>query len=67
MANWYAKTFGGKANTRNNAPVVDVPGAQIRFNKADKAQAPTRHRVLDHIQIDAALAEPRTDRAAQVV
>jgi catechol 2,3-dioxygenase-like lactoylglutathione lyase family enzyme len=49
---WYAKTFGGKAGTRNNAPIVDVPGAQFRFNKADKAQAPTRHRVLDHIGFD---------------
>jgi catechol 2,3-dioxygenase-like lactoylglutathione lyase family enzyme len=49
---WYAKTFGGKAGTRNNAPVVDIPGAQFRFNKADKAQAPTRHRVLDHIGVD---------------
>src|SRR5205085_11694644 len=49
---WYAKTFGGKAGTRNNAPIVDVPGAQIRFNKVDKAQAPTRHRVLDHIGFD---------------
>jgi catechol 2,3-dioxygenase-like lactoylglutathione lyase family enzyme len=49
---WYAKTFGGKATTRNNAPVVDVPGAQIRFAKADTAQAATRHRVLDHIGFD---------------
>src|SRR5262249_20319236 len=49
---WYAKTFGGKAGTRNNAPVVDIPGAQFRFNKADKAQASTRHRVLDHIGVD---------------
>src|SRR5712691_5834726 len=49
---WYAKTFGGKAGTRNNAPVVDVPGAQLRFNKADKAQAPTKHRVLDHNGFD---------------
>jgi len=49
---WYAKTFGGKSGTRNNAPVVDVPGGQIRFAKADTAQAPTRHRVLDHIGFD---------------
>src|SRR5437763_17049331 len=49
---WYAKTLGGKAGTRNNAPVVDIPGAQIRFNKADKAQTATRHRVLDHIGFD---------------
>ena len=49
---WYAKTFGGKAGTRNNAPVVDVPGGQMRFAKADSKQAPTRGRVLDHIGFD---------------
>ena len=49
---WYAKTFGGKAGTRNNAPVVDIPGVQIRFTKADKAQAATRGRILDHIGFD---------------
>ncbi len=49
---WYAKTFGGKADTRNNAPVVDVPGAQIRFAKADKPQVRTLGRVLDHIGFD---------------
>jgi catechol 2,3-dioxygenase-like lactoylglutathione lyase family enzyme len=49
---WYAKTFGGKGGTRNNAPVVDIPGVQIRFAKADTAQAPTRGRILDHIGFD---------------
>ena len=49
---WYAKTFGGKAGVRNNAPVVDLPGVQLRFNKADTKQAPTRGRVLDHIGFD---------------
>jgi uncharacterized glyoxalase superfamily protein PhnB len=49
---WYAKTFGGKAGTRNNAPVVDIPGAQIRFAKADKPQVRTLGRVLDHIGVD---------------
>src|SRR4029450_1253739 len=49
---WYAKTFGGKAGTRNNQPVVDVPGAQIRFAKADTPQAATRQRVLDHVGFD---------------
>jgi catechol 2,3-dioxygenase-like lactoylglutathione lyase family enzyme len=49
---WYAKTFGGKAGTRNNAPVVDVPGGQLRFAKADTQQAPTRGRILDHIGFD---------------
>ncbi len=49
---WYAKTFGGKPGTRNNAPVVDLPGVQLRFNKADANQAATRGRVLDHIGFD---------------
>ncbi len=49
---WYAKTFGGRMGTRNNAPVVDVPGGQLRFTRADTAQAPTRGRVLDHIGFD---------------
>jgi len=49
---WYAKTFGGKAGTRNNQPVVDIPGAQIRFAKADTKQAPTKGRVLDHFGFD---------------
>jgi catechol 2,3-dioxygenase-like lactoylglutathione lyase family enzyme len=49
---WYAKTFGGQAATRNNAPVVNLPGVQIRFNAADTKQAPTRGRVLDHFGFD---------------
>jgi catechol 2,3-dioxygenase-like lactoylglutathione lyase family enzyme len=49
---WYAKIFGAKATSRNNAPVDDIPGVQLRFNKADMAQAPTKGRVLDHIGFD---------------
>jgi catechol 2,3-dioxygenase-like lactoylglutathione lyase family enzyme len=49
---WYAKTFAGVAGTRNDAPVVDIPGGQFRFAKADKAQVPTRGRVLDHFGVD---------------
>jgi catechol 2,3-dioxygenase-like lactoylglutathione lyase family enzyme len=49
---WYAKTFGGKIGTRNNQPVVDIPGGQLRFAKADTAQAKTRGRVLDHVGVD---------------
>ena len=49
---WYAKIFGGKPGVRNDAPVVDLPGVQIRFVKADTKQAPTRGRVLDHIGFD---------------
>lgn len=49
---WYAKTFGGTAATRNNAPVVNLPGVQLRFARADTTQAPTRGRVLDHFGFD---------------
>ena len=49
---WYAKTFGGKPGMRNGAPVVDLPGVQLRFIKTATAQVPTRHRVLDHIGFD---------------
>jgi len=49
---WYAKTFGGKAGTRNNQPIVDLPGVQMRFATADAKQAATRGRVLDHIGFD---------------
>jgi catechol 2,3-dioxygenase-like lactoylglutathione lyase family enzyme len=49
---WYAKTFGGKPGTRNNAPVVDIPGVQIRFTRSDTKEVPTRGRVLDHIGFD---------------
>jgi catechol 2,3-dioxygenase-like lactoylglutathione lyase family enzyme len=49
---WYTKTFGGKPGIRNGAPVVDLPGVQVRFTKADTKQASTRGRVLDHIGFD---------------
>jgi catechol 2,3-dioxygenase-like lactoylglutathione lyase family enzyme len=49
---WYGKIFGAKPTTRNNAPVADIPGVQLRFAKADKAQTPTKGRVLDHIGFD---------------
>ncbi len=49
---WYAKTFGGTTAIRNDAPVVNLPGVQIRFAKADTKQTPTRGRVLDHIGFD---------------
>jgi catechol 2,3-dioxygenase-like lactoylglutathione lyase family enzyme len=49
---WYAKVFGGQTAVRNNAPVVNLPGVQLRFNTADTKQAPTRGRVLDHFGFD---------------
>src|SRR5205807_5021699 len=49
---WYAKTFGAKAGTRNNAAIADVPGGQLRFAKADAPQKPTKGTALDHIGFD---------------
>jgi len=49
---WYAKIFGAKIGTRNNAPVADIPGEQLRYNKVAMAQASTKGRVLDHIGFD---------------
>jgi catechol 2,3-dioxygenase-like lactoylglutathione lyase family enzyme len=49
---WYAKTFGAKPGVRNQAPVADVPGAQLRFAKTATPAAPTKGRVLDHIGFD---------------
>jgi catechol 2,3-dioxygenase-like lactoylglutathione lyase family enzyme len=49
---WYGKIFGAKPSVRNNNPVADVPGTQLRFNKAPQALATTKGRVLDHIGFD---------------
>jgi catechol 2,3-dioxygenase-like lactoylglutathione lyase family enzyme len=49
---WYGKIFGAKTGTRNNAPISDIPGVQLRFAKADMPQVPTKGRVLDHIGFD---------------
>jgi catechol 2,3-dioxygenase-like lactoylglutathione lyase family enzyme len=49
---WYAKIFGAKPGVRNNAPVADVPGVQLRFAKADTAMITTKGRILDHIGFD---------------
>jgi catechol 2,3-dioxygenase-like lactoylglutathione lyase family enzyme len=49
---WYAKIFGAKVGVRNNAPVADIPGEQLRYNKVAMAQAATKGRVLDHIGFD---------------
>jgi catechol 2,3-dioxygenase-like lactoylglutathione lyase family enzyme/extradiol dioxygenase family protein len=49
---WYGKIFGAKAGVSNNAPVADIPGAQLRYRTVDKALAPTKGRVLDHLGFD---------------
>ena len=37
---------------RNNNPIADIPGSQLRFNKTDTPTAPTLGHVLDHIGFD---------------
>ena len=49
---WYVKTFGAKPSLRNQAPVADIPGVQMRFAKTAAPADPTKGRVLDHIGFD---------------
>lgn len=51
-AAFYANVFGGTISRPGRTPVVDLPGVQLRFAKADARQAPTRHRVFDHFGFD---------------
>jgi hypothetical protein len=38
--------------SKREASIVDLPGVQIRFARADAKQVLTRGRVLDHIGFD---------------
>ncbi len=49
---WYGKIFGAKPAVRNNSPVANLPGTQLRFNKAAKPLVTTKGRILDHIGFD---------------
>jgi catechol 2,3-dioxygenase-like lactoylglutathione lyase family enzyme len=46
---WYVKTFGARAGTRGNFLAAFVPGGEVDTRQADKPQAPTKGRSLDHI------------------
>jgi hypothetical protein len=39
---WYAKIFGAAPGTRNNNPVADIPGVQMRFAKTDAPTVTTK-------------------------
>ena len=52
MQAWYVKHFGAKPGVRNEAPVADIPGTQLRFNKSATPTVTTKGRVLDHIGFD---------------
>jgi catechol 2,3-dioxygenase-like lactoylglutathione lyase family enzyme len=49
---WYAKTFGAKPGVRNEAPVADLPGVQLRFAKTTTPTVTTKGRALDDIGFD---------------
>jgi catechol 2,3-dioxygenase-like lactoylglutathione lyase family enzyme len=46
---WYAAHFGGVRGMRWRYDAVDLPGININISGVERAQAPTRGRMLDHI------------------
>jgi catechol 2,3-dioxygenase-like lactoylglutathione lyase family enzyme len=49
MRDWYASTFGGRAGRRGAFLAAFFPGGEVDTRPADKIQAPTKGRSLDHI------------------
>ncbi len=49
LRDWYVKMFGAKPGKRGNYLAAFIPGGEVDFRKADKAEAPTKGRSLDHI------------------
>ena len=52
MQAWYVRHFGAKPGIRNEAPVADLPGTQLRFAKTATPTVTTKGRILDHIGFD---------------
>jgi catechol 2,3-dioxygenase-like lactoylglutathione lyase family enzyme len=52
MQAWYVRHFGAKPGMRNEAPVADIPGTQLRFAKTTSPTMTTKGRILDHIGFD---------------
>lgn len=49
LRDWYVKVFGAKSGMRRNFYAAYIPGGEVDTRKADKVEAPTRGRSLDHI------------------
>jgi catechol 2,3-dioxygenase-like lactoylglutathione lyase family enzyme len=49
LRGWYVKTFGAKAGMRRTFLSAVIPGGEVNTRPADKPQAPTKGRALDHI------------------
>jgi catechol 2,3-dioxygenase-like lactoylglutathione lyase family enzyme len=54
MRAWYARHFGAVLGMRGRFKAADVPGANLSWNPADAALAPTQGRALDHIGFEVA-------------
>jgi catechol 2,3-dioxygenase-like lactoylglutathione lyase family enzyme len=59
MREWYVKHFGAKPGVRNEAPVAEIPGAQLRFARSATPTITTKGRILDHIGFDVTNLEQR--------
>jgi catechol 2,3-dioxygenase-like lactoylglutathione lyase family enzyme len=49
IRDWYVKTFGAVSGTRGQFLAARLPGGEVNTRVADKVQAPTKGRSLDHI------------------
>jgi catechol 2,3-dioxygenase-like lactoylglutathione lyase family enzyme len=49
IRDWYVKTFGAASGVRGQFLAARIPGGEVNTRPADKVQAPTRGRSLDHI------------------
>jgi len=49
LRDWYVKTFGAKSGMRRNFQAAFIPGGEVDFRKAEKLEAATKGRSLDHI------------------
>lgn len=49
IRDWYAEMFGARSGKRGNFLAAFLPGGEVDTRAADKVQAPTKGRALDHI------------------
>ncbi|MFL6304152.1 MAG: VOC family protein [Candidatus Sulfotelmatobacter sp.] len=64
MQAWYVKHFGAKPGMRNETPVAELPGTELRFTKAATPVATTKGRILDHIGFDVSNLKDRMQKLA---
>jgi predicted enzyme related to lactoylglutathione lyase len=52
IQSWYAKVFSAKPLTHDQTRAAEIPGASLKFVKADRPTVTTKGRALDHIGFD---------------